>query len=188
MIGSFRFLLLALAALLADQSAMACGYDGSPGAALKYPRAIEVKTALRDKSNAQILDQQLVSPIFVNMLGYHRAVHRLRRLRDSLEHTVLDQRLTGPSFSLLLVESGLWSRYVPDAEGVTLTVHAPGPQPTDKLVFTGEAVIEAIMSGRLSADTAFQRGLIVIDGDLAAASGELPILLRAALARLPDEL
>jgi hypothetical protein len=56
------------------------------------------------------------------------------------------------------------------------------------LVFTGEAVIEAIMSGRLSADTAFQRGLIVIDGDLAAASGELPILLRAALARLPDEL
>jgi hypothetical protein len=85
-------LLLTVPALLSGPitSAIACGYDGSPGAALKYPRAIAVMAALRDKSNAPILNKELVSPTFVNMLGYHLAVHRLRRLRDSLEHAVLD--------------------------------------------------------------------------------------------------
>ena len=183
------FPLLAVLALLAGQivSAIACGYDGSPNAALKYPRAIEVATALRDRSNAQILDKELVSPTFINMLGYHRAVRRLRRLRDSLERAVLDQQLTAPSFSLLLVESGLWTRYVPDAEGVSIVVHALGPQPTDAMVFTGEAVFEAIMSERLSVDEAFRRGLIAIDGS-SSASRELSALLRAALVITPDAL
>ena len=63
-----------------------------------------------------------------------------------------------PGFALLLVEAGLWTRYVLDAEGVSITAHASGPQPADALVFTGEAVIEAITGGRLSVDEAFQLG------------------------------
>ncbi len=165
----------------------ACNYDGAAGAAAKYPRAIEIATALRDKSNAPILDTRLVAPTFANMLGYHRAVRRLQRLRESLERAVLDQRLTGPGFSLLLVEAGLWSRYMPDAEGVSIAVHTAGPQPADALVFTGEAVIEAIVSGRLAPDEAFRRGLIVVDG-AAVAIRDVSVLLRAALVRLADEL
>jgi hypothetical protein len=94
---------------------------------------------------------------------------------------VHDQKLGGPSFSLLLVEAGLWTRYVPDAEGVSIAVHASGPQPADALVFTGEAVIEAITGGRLSVNDAFRRGLIVIDGS-PAVSRDLSTLLQAALA------
>jgi hypothetical protein len=161
----------------------ACGYDGVSTAALaaRYPRSSEVTAALRSASNAQELDRQLVAPTFVNMMGYHRAVGRLQRLRDSLERAVHDQKLGGPSFSLLLVEAGLWTRYVPDAEGVSIAVHASGPQPADALVFTGEAVIEAITGGRLSVNDAFRRGLIVIDGS-PAVSRDLSTLLQAALA------
>jgi hypothetical protein len=160
-------------------------YDGASTVSGKYPLAIEVATALRDRSNAQILDRQLVAPTFVNMLGYHRAVRRLQRLRDSLERALHEQRLTGPGFSLLLVESGLWTRYVPDGEGVTIAVHTAGPQPTDAVVLTGEAVIEAIASGRLAPEEAFRRGLIVVDGP--GRAGLTP-LLRAALSGLAEQL
>jgi hypothetical protein len=166
--------------------AAACNYDGAAGAGAKYLRAIEVTAALRDRSNAQILDTRLVAPPFANMLGYHRAVRRVQRLRDSLERALHEERLTGPGFSLVLVESGLWTRYVPDAEGVSIAVHTAGPQPADALVFTGEAVIEAIASGRLAVDEAFRRGLIVVDG-AADATREVSALLRAALSRLADE-
>ena len=166
--------------------AAACNYDGAAGTAAKYPRAVEVTTALRDRSNAPILDTRLVAPTFANMLGYHRAVRRLQRLRELLERAVREERLAGPGFSLVLVEAGLWSRYMPDAEGVSIAVHTAGPQPADALVFTGEAVIEAIASGRLAADDAFRRGLIVVDGT-AGATREVSALLRAALSRLADE-
>lgn len=129
-------------------SAAACMYDGASAVSVKYLRAIDVTAALRDRSNAQILDTRLVAPPFGNMLGYHRAVRRVQRLRDSLERAVHEERLIGPGFSLVLVESGLWTRYVPDADGVSISiaVHTAGPQPADALVFTGEAVIEAIAS------------------------------------------
>lgn len=166
--------------------AAACNYDGAVGAGAKYLRAIEVTAALRDRSNAQILDTRLVAPPFANMLGYHRAVRRLQRLRESLERAVHEQGLTAPGFSLLLVEAGLWSRYLPDADGVSIMVHTAGPQPADALVFTGEAVIEAIASGRLAADDAVRRGLIIVEG-ATGASGEVSTLLRAALIRLADE-
>jgi hypothetical protein len=168
-------------------SADACMYDGAAAVSGKYLRAIEVAAALRDRSNAQILDTRLVAPTFVNILGYHRAVRRLQRLRDSLERAVQEQRLHGPGFSLLMVESGLWTRYVHDGEGVTIAVHTAGPQPTDAVVFTGEAAIEAIASGRLAPDEAFRRGLIVVDG-MAGAGRDVSVLLRAALARLADDL
>lgn len=182
---------LALAATLcvvgATGWASACGYDGASAAAIaaRYPHAVEVAARLLHPSNSQILDRQLVSPTFVNMMGYHRAVHRLQRLREPLERVVLDEHLTSPGFSLLLVEAGLWTRYAPDAEGVRISVHTPRPPADDVLVFTGEAVIEAIGSGRLSADEAFQRGLIVVDG-APQASGQIAALLRAALDMLAD--
>jgi hypothetical protein len=87
--------------------AVACGYDGAPVAGLRHPRAIEVAAALRNASNAQTLDRQLVAPTFVNMKGYHRAIRRLQRLRDSLERAVHERKLPGTGFSLLLVEAGL---------------------------------------------------------------------------------
>jgi hypothetical protein len=167
--------------------AVACGYDGSPSSGLRHPRAIEVAAALRNASNAQILDRQLVAPAFINMMGYHRAVRRLQRLRDSLERAGQGPKLTGPSFSLLLVEAGLWSRYALDGEGVSIAIHTPGPQPTDALVFTGEAVIEAIASGRLSTEEAFRRGLIVIDGS-PGANRDLAALLRGGFAVLAEQL
>jgi hypothetical protein len=182
----------AFAALLVASglgSALACNYDGVSAVAIaaRYPRSVEVSAALRSATNAQVLDRQLVAPTFVNMMGYRRAVRRLQRLRDSLERVVMQDRSpSGAAFSLLLVEAGLWTRYLPDSEGVAITVHASGPQPTDVLVFTGEAAIEAIGSGRMSADEALRRGLIVIDGP-AAAGRELWPQLRAALALLAEQ-
>jgi hypothetical protein len=181
--------LAAVAMWMQVSQAAACNYDGKLGAnfAVKYPRAVEVATALRDRSNAQLLDAHLVAPTFVNMMGYHRAVRRLQRLRDALERAVHDRELARPGFSLLLVESGLWSRYAPDATGVSIAVHTAGPELADALIFTGEAVIEAIASGRLSVDEAFRRGLIVVDGTAGTDRDPSP-LLRAALTMLADRL
>jgi hypothetical protein len=182
---------LTVAAMLiasAIGSTLACNYDGISTAAIaaRYPRAVEVLAALRNAANAPVLDRQLVAPTFVNMMGYHRAVRRLQRLRDSLERAALDRKPSGAAFSLLLVEAGLWTRYLPDSEGVSIAVHAPGPQATDTVVFTGEAVIEAIGSGRLSPDEALRRGLIVIEGPAAAVRDLWP-QLRAALALLAEQ-
>ena len=154
--------------LTAAQSgaALACGYDGaSIGAILaKFPLALTVANALRDPANVQLLDQQLVAPTFVNMVGYHRAVRRLQQLREGLESVVLEEAATAPPFSLMLVELGLWTRYAFDAEGVSIMIYTNGPRPNDLVVFTAEAVIEAIAAGRLSTDEAFRRRLIIIDG------------------------
>jgi hypothetical protein len=169
--------------------AIACGYDGVSAAAIvaRYPRATEVAAALRHSANAELLDQKLVTPTFVNLMGYHRAVRRLQRLRDGLERAVLDQHVPSPAFSLLLVEAGLWTRYVADADGVSIMPHAPGPQATDALVFTGEAVIEAIASGRLSTDEAFRRRLIIVDG-AADAGNQVAAWLRGGLGELAEGL
>ena len=182
--GSFALL---AAASIAGQIgvAAACNYDGASSVSAKYPRAIEVAAALRDRSNAPVLDTRLVAPTFANMLGFHRAVRRLQRLRESLERAMHDQQLTGPGFSLLLVEAGLWTRYVPDGEGVSIMVHTAGPRPEGVVVLTGEAVVEAIASGRLAPDEAFRRGLIVVDGT-AAAGRDVSVLLRATLTMLAD--
>jgi hypothetical protein len=168
--------------------ASACGYDGVSAAAIaaRYPHALEVSAALRNATNAHLLDRQLAVPTFVNVMGYHRAVRWLQRLRDSLERAAPERTPAGPAFSLLLVEAGLWSRYLPDGEGVSIAVHTAGPQPADTVVFTGEAAIEAIGSGRLSADEALQRELIVIDGPAAAGRNVWP-LLRGALALLAEQ-
>jgi hypothetical protein len=164
--------------------AVACSYDGiaSAAALAKFKKAAEVAATLRSPSAAPVIERPIAQPL-PSMVGFHRAVGRLQSLREALEQTVLDRQLQAPAIALLLVESGLWTRYVTDSEGVSIAVHVAGPQPSDVLVFTGEAVIEAIMAGRASGDEAFHRGLIVVEGP-ASGAREATELLRMALAEL----
>jgi hypothetical protein len=180
-----RLVLAILVAGIAGGSvAVACSYDGiaSAAALAKFRKATEVTAALRSPTAVLVVGPQAARPL-PNMVGFHRAVRRLQGLREALEQTVLERRLHAPAIALLLVESGLWTRYITDSEGVSIAVHVAGPQPSDVLVFTGEAVIEAIMSGRTSGDEAFRRGLIVVEGP-ASGAREATELLRTALAEL----
>jgi hypothetical protein len=101
-------------------------------------------------------------------MGMLRATKQLRGLGLRFTQGAVSAS-TAPSMAVLLVESGLWTRYTRTAEGITPQVHVAGPDPVDAVIVTSEAVITAVLAGRLTARQAFDRGLIVVDGPAKAA-------------------
>jgi hypothetical protein len=92
---------------------------------------------------------------------------------DETAHA-LEQRLAGsrtrmPAVALLLVETRLWSRYVPagarGARGGGVRIdHGTGPADGDVAIVTGEPVLRALLDGRLGWQRAVDAGLIVVTG------------------------
>ena len=118
-----------------------------------------------------MIDPQSLKPKTADLLAYHRAEQRLRRLRDTFAHSESGHKLT---FWVLLVESGLWSRYTSDGENILLAVHADPPQDGEAVMITGEAVLAAIEDGKLSWQDATQRNLLVA---VPGANGNLPLVI-----------
>jgi hypothetical protein len=120
-----------------------------------------------------------LAPVLNDMLAYHRAVQRLQHLRRLFE-AALQHRPDAPSaFSFLLVEPGLWTRYVRRAHDLWMTVHTEGPQAGEPVVLTAEVVLDAIGAGQISINNAIRRGLVVVAP--AEQSGGLTALLKSAL-------
>lgn len=166
------------AALLAIPAAgVACGFHGGlgDGFSAMHPKSMTVAFAISDAVDAKLLDRRIVAPKLVDMLGLHRATQRLERLRAELQSKAPDTAV--PVFSLLLIESGLWSRYTADGGALRLVVHTEAPPAGEAVVVTGDAVLAAIVTGRLTVDDALRRGLIAVDGPQALAQA-----LTAALA------
>jgi hypothetical protein len=92
----------------------------------------------------------------------------------TLRLNALNRRLpaSAPPMSLLLVDAGLWTQFHP------LAVHAAGPRPGDAVILTSDAVLAAVLEGRLPAQLALERGLIVVDGETASADTVRTILRR----------
>jgi len=137
---------------------------------------------------AQFLEHQLLAPRLVdNHTDFHRTTDRLQRLRASLQQAAEQRGRTLPAFSLLLVEPALWSRYAPDAGGVTVVIDTDAPPPGSTVVVTGQAVIAAIAASRVSPKEAFRRGLIAVEA-AADERAEVKALLVTALAALAERL
>ncbi len=64
--------------------------------------------------------------------------------------------------------STLWSRLSPNSHGYDIATHTAGPQAGDVVVVTHEAVLAALVRGKLSIATALDRGLLVVDGESTA--------------------
>lgn len=142
----------------------ACGFHGSlgDGFSSQHPKSIDVAIALRDAADTNLLDKETVAPRAADLFAFHRAVNRLNHLRDALQGTAIDVAV--PSFSILLVESGMWSRYTIADGGIRFFAHTDAPTASAPVVVTGNAVLAAIGAGRLTSQDAIRRGLIVVDG------------------------
>ena len=64
------------------------------------------------------------------------------------------------SIAVLLVEGSLWTRYYVDADRLVCEPHASGPLAGDAIIVTAEAVLRALLIGRLSIDRAIDQVLI----------------------------
>ena len=142
----------------------ACGFHGSlgDGFSSQHPKSIDVAIALREAADTDLLDKEAVAPRVADLFAFHRAVSRLNHLRDALQGTASD--VVVPSFSILLVESGMWSRYTVADGGIRFFAHTDAPTASAPVVVTGNAVLTAIGAGRLTGQDAIRRGLIVVEG------------------------
>lgn len=142
----------------------ACGFHGSLGDGFspQHPKSIDVAIALREAADTNLLDKEAVAPRAADLFAFHRTVNRLNHLRDALQGTAVDVAV--PSFSILLVESGMWSRYTVADGGIRFFAHTDAPTASAPVVVTGNAVLAAIGAGRLTSQDAIRRGLIVVEG------------------------
>lgn len=138
--------------------AMACGYDAIYPNPFEqsWPGSLDIAMA-----TAAAISQQALSPVpkIVGPDGFTRSYQWLNQLKGTLR----DSPLPG-NVSILLVDSGLWSR-VRGKEVLLLQTHTKGPAERDRIVLTSEAGIQALLSGQLSVSQAKQLGLLVIQDD-----------------------
>jgi hypothetical protein len=158
--------LLAASAIVAGLigQAAACAYHGGFGAGLlaAHPGSIDVATALQAAAQAGTIEAPATATPPASMVAYHRMVRQIERFRDALE---LAGKPRTPAFSLLLIDSALWSRFTPEPAGIELAIHTAGPDRGEPVVLTSGAVIRAVLDGRLSAGEALNRGLIRVEAD-----------------------
>jgi hypothetical protein len=146
-----------------------CGFDGllGDGFGASHAQSLTVAFAVSDAIDAGVMDESTQSSVLSGRVGYARAVLRLRAFHRRLSATTAKVGTPG-SISVLLVDSRLWSRLSPDAREYAIAMHTAGPQAGDVVVVTHEAVLAALVSGKLSMATALDRGLLVVDGESTA--------------------
>mgnify|MGYP000688651385 CR=1 FL=1 len=159
MIKPLARLLLCALVLGASPMTRACGYDmawDNPFQ-LSWPGSLDIAMAT---SAAISTDRLSPIPAIMGKEGFSRSYQWLNQLKGSLK----DGQLPG-NVSILLVDSGLWSR-VRGKESLLLQTHTEGPVRQDRIMLTSEAGINALLSGQLSAAQATELGLLVIQDDL----------------------
>ncbi len=173
MIKPLARLLLCALVLGASPTTRACGYDmawDNPFQ-LSWPGSLDIAMAT---SAAISTDRLSPIPAIMGKEGFSRSYQWLNQLRASLKTTGIPGNV-----SILLVDSGLWSR-LRGKQTLLLQSHTQGPVEGDRVVLLSEAAIDALLAGRLSASAAVALGVMRIDED---AGGVLLQRLDQALAR-----
>ena len=167
---ALRFACLAVLAMLSLASApsdgRACGYHDDVFIARgvlnwTYPDALHVIGAI----SAAVIEKRLLhEPVAPSLFGseYRAAVKSLEQLAGLLRATGSAPPL---SFSLVLVESMLWTRFENDRGELHTQLHVGGPQAGDLILISGEDVIRTVGSGGLSIGEAHDRGLVRLYGN-----------------------
>jgi len=138
--------------------ARACGYDAIYPNPFEqsWPGSLDVAIA-----TAAAISSQALAPVpkITGQEGFSRSYQWLNQLKGTLKGGQLPGNV-----SILLVDSGLWSR-VRGKESLLLQTHTEGPASQDRIMLTSEAGINALLSGQLSASQATELGLLVISDD-----------------------
>lgn len=170
-------------AVVAVPTVHSCGFD-SPVEASRgflnwtYPNALYVRTAVWQAEDARILPPRPPKPA-TDMFAFQRVSAALRKFGERINAIGLDAEAR-PSFSIVLINSVLWTRFMYSPDGYGVEVHADGPTAGDVVIVTDGKVIRALVEGFLTPKAAKENGLIRFYG----ASHDVT-LVDAAVAGIP---
>lgn len=148
----------AAAAAIALQAlpAAACGYDGlMADLTAAHPRSLEVALAVREALDRQQLQDLEAAP---PALGFMRARQMLLGFAPQVATAA---GVSTGSVAVLLVESGLWTRYTLGPGAAAPQPHVAGPLAGERVLVTSEAVLSALLQGQMPLSRAAELGLVV---------------------------
>lgn len=165
-------MLACLSPLLAE----ACGYHDPMVIRIGilnwyYPDSLHVTGAISDGQRVGELppiDKRRIlakgrDRVALDLQVYRQITEDLRAMGAAL------QKMTPPgqafSFSLVLVESALWSRLIITDRHVLPAIDVASPAEGDLVVVTGQPVLAAIRSGMLTLDAGIEKGMIKLYGE-----------------------
>lgn len=135
-----------------------CGYDALYPNPFEqsWPGALDVAMA----TAAAVNDDRLarLSPL-TGEAGFTRSQAWLQALKNRFQ-----QAGVRGGVSILLVDSGLWSR-LRGKESLLLQLHTPGPHADDRVMLLSEAALDALLAGTLTIETAVQLGVVTLQGE-----------------------
>mgnify|MGYP001595693705 CR=1 FL=1 len=173
-------------AVLSASTVLACGYHKPQVVArgllnLTYPKALYVRTALWQAEDAGVLPPREPRRMH-DILVYHRMVSQLAALNARVSMAAGGDSAK-VSFVAVLIDTMLWVRFAPVADGYAMRTHADGPGGSDVVVVTHSKVMAALASGRLNAGQAERYGLLRLYGSQNAQQAARDILLVATAHR-----
>lgn len=151
-----------LAAALVPRVSIGCGFHGQlPDLAAAHPRSLGVAFAVRDAFDASVLQPLPPAPPALGLVRATRLLHQFSPLLPSAVGA--DVGAGAQTVTVLLVESGLWTRYAISADGVRVEPHVDGPRAGEHVLVTSEAALQAMVAGQLDTARAQALGLLVAD-------------------------
>ena len=153
-------------AALLSPPALACGYHSAADMALgllnwSYPNALHVRTAVWQAENTGVLPPRLKTPA-KDLFAFNRVARNLDALGARLGPATPGGE--SGSFSIVLLDSMMWTSFVAGGDGYGVLTHVEGPARNDVVVVTHSKVIAAIVAGQLDASSAETFGLVRLYG------------------------
>jgi hypothetical protein len=155
---------LAVGLVFAATTAFACGYHNPSDIArgtmnFIYPKSLYVRTAVWQAQNSGLLPPR-PRRVVKDLFAYQRATAGLQKLGNTLGSAPNQQF----RFTVVLLDSMLWTRYAAGDEGFDVSVHVSGPGKNEAVLVTEGAVVRALNAGAITYDVAVSQGLIRLYG------------------------
>ncbi len=135
-----------------------CGYDALYPNPFEqsWPGTLDVAMA----TAAAVNDDRLAHlPPLTGEAGFTRSQAWLQALKSRFQ-----QAGVRGGVSILLVDSGLWSR-LRGKESLLLQLHTPGPHADDRVMLLSEAALDALLAGTLTIEEALRLGVVALPGE-----------------------
>lgn len=144
---------------LAAGPAGACGYHGLIGDSFSesYPGSIDVAIALRIALDRNQLKAAPATPPLMGLVRSTRWLEDFGRWAGQFS-------AGAPDFAVLLVETGLWTRYRKQGSGFAMEPHVAIPSTEDPVLITGEPALQALVERRLTLTDALKTGVVRFAG------------------------
>lgn len=135
-----------------------CGYDALYPNPFEqsWPGTLDVAMA----TAAAVNDDRLARlPPLTGEAGFTRSQAWLQALKSRFQ-----QAGVRGGVSILLVDSGLWSR-LRGKESLLLQLHTSEPHADDRVMLLSEAALDALLAGTLTIEEALRLGVVALPGE-----------------------